>query len=164
MHRSRPAQSPEKTCFKALTVYLPSVLLYVHAEYGVHVVTYPTQHQGHKTQLIHYAFPIPTDPTSITNPRILCCSRFLILGILKQVCALQSLLSLRHAQGLIYVLPGSASHFQSEPSIYRHSVAMGFHVAHKMHQYTIIPRVLYVRRWGFRISLAFGKSGRITYN
>ena len=39
-----------------------------------------------------------------------------------------------------------------------------FHVAHRMHQYTIIPRVLYVRRWGLkRWGLAFGKSGRITY-
>ncbi|KAL9585059.1 MAG: hypothetical protein Q9212_001749 [Teloschistes hypoglaucus] len=39
-----------------------------------------------------------------------------------------------------------------------------FHVAHKMHTYTIIPRVLYVRRWGLkRWSLAFGKSGRVTY-
>ena len=41
---------------------------------------------------------------------------------------------------------------------------MGFHVAHQMHQYTVIPRVLYVRRWGLkRWSLAFGSKGRITY-
>ncbi|KAL8985137.1 MAG: hypothetical protein Q9205_001075 [Flavoplaca limonia] len=34
-------------------------------------------------------------------------------------------------------------------------------VAHKMHTYTVIPRVLYIRRWGLkRWSLAFGKSGR----
>lgn len=38
------------------------------------------------------------------------------------------------------------------------------HVAHRMHTYTVIPRVLYVRRWGLkRWSLAFGKSGRVTY-
>lgn len=41
---------------------------------------------------------------------------------------------------------------------------MGLNVNHKMHQYTVIPRVLYVRRWGLkRWSLAFGKSGRVTY-
>ncbi|KAI4142253.1 MAG: hypothetical protein L6R39_005013 [Caloplaca ligustica] len=40
-----------------------------------------------------------------------------------------------------------------------------FHVAHRMHTYTIIPRVLYVRRWGLkRWSLAFGKSGRVLLN
>jgi len=32
-----------------------------------------------------------------------------------------------------------------------------------MHQYTIIPGVLYVRRWGKRFSLSFGKSGRVSY-
>ncbi|KAL9604272.1 MAG: hypothetical protein Q9219_000670 [cf. Caloplaca sp. 3 TL-2023] len=38
-----------------------------------------------------------------------------------------------------------------------------FHVAHRMHTYTVIPRVLYIRRWGLkRWSLAFGKSGRKT--
>ncbi|KAL8697424.1 MAG: hypothetical protein Q9224_002323 [Gallowayella concinna] len=37
-------------------------------------------------------------------------------------------------------------------------------MAHKMHTYTVIPRVLYIRRWGLkRWSLAFGKSGRVTY-
>lgn len=44
---------------------------------------------------------------------------------------------------------------------------MGFHVQHtrKMHQYTVIPHVLYVRRWGMkRWSLAFGSKGRLTYN
>ncbi|KAF2790029.1 hypothetical protein K505DRAFT_377814 [Melanomma pulvis-pyrius CBS 109.77] len=42
---------------------------------------------------------------------------------------------------------------------------MGFHVQHQMHQYTLIPRVLYVRRWGLkRWSLAFGRKGRVTYN
>lgn len=41
---------------------------------------------------------------------------------------------------------------------------MGLQYAHRMHQYTVIPRVLYIRRWGFkRWSLAFGKSGRIQY-
>jgi hypothetical protein len=42
---------------------------------------------------------------------------------------------------------------------------MGFHVQHPMKQYTIIPSVLYVRRWGLkRWGLSFGKSGKITYN
>ncbi|KAL8924181.1 MAG: hypothetical protein Q9172_002803 [Xanthocarpia lactea] len=37
-------------------------------------------------------------------------------------------------------------------------------IAHKMHTYTVIPRVLYIRRWGLkRWSLAFGKSGRVQY-
>ncbi|TID23080.1 hypothetical protein E6O75_ATG02254 [Venturia nashicola] len=43
-------------------------------------------------------------------------------------------------------------------------VIMGFNVQHQMHQYTVIPKVLYVRRWGLkRWSLAFGSKGRITY-
>ena len=37
--------------------------------------------------------------------------------------------------------------------------------ASPFHRYTVIPRVLYVRRWGMkRWGLAFGKSGRVTYN
>ncbi|KAN0066520.1 hypothetical protein ACQY0O_000614 [Thecaphora frezii] len=37
------------------------------------------------------------------------------------------------------------------------------HVNHRIHQYTLIPRVLYLRRWGWkRWSLAFGRSGRVT--
>jgi len=31
-----------------------------------------------------------------------------------------------------------------------------------MHQYTLIPKVLYLRRWGRRFSLSFG-NGRVTY-
>ena len=33
----------------------------------------------------------------------------------------------------------------------------------QMHQYTLIPRVLYLRRWGKRLSLSFGRSGRVSY-
>ena len=33
----------------------------------------------------------------------------------------------------------------------------------QMHQYTLIPRVLYLRRWGKRFSLAFGRTGRVSY-
>lgn len=32
-----------------------------------------------------------------------------------------------------------------------------------MHVYTLIPRVLYIRRWGKRLSLQFGRSGKVTY-
>ncbi|OBT72270.1 hypothetical protein VF21_07961 [Pseudogymnoascus sp. 05NY08] len=42
---------------------------------------------------------------------------------------------------------------------------MGFHYNHtrRMHQYTVIPHVLYVRRWGMKKwSLAFGSKGRVT--
>ena len=40
-----------------------------------------------------------------------------------------------------------------------------FHVQHTMKQYTIIPHVLYVRRWGMkRWGLSFGSKGRVTYN
>lgn len=37
------------------------------------------------------------------------------------------------------------------------------HVNHRMHQYTLIPHVLYLRRWGMkRWSFALGKSGRVS--
>lgn len=52
------------------------------------------------------------------------------------------------------------SHRKPTPAI----TIMGFNVQHQMHQYTVIPKVLYVRRWGLkRWSLAFGSKGRITY-
>ena len=34
----------------------------------------------------------------------------------------------------------------------------------QIHTYTVIPKVLYIRRIGKRISLAFGSKGRITYS
>lgn len=37
-------------------------------------------------------------------------------------------------------------------------------VAVQVHTYTLIPRVLYLRRIGKRISLAFGSKGRISYS
>ena len=33
----------------------------------------------------------------------------------------------------------------------------------QMHVYPLIPRVLYLRRWGMRFSLGFGRSGRVSY-
>lgn len=66
--------------------------------------TYPTQHQGHKTQLIHHPIHIPTDPTPITKHRVLCCSRSQKPGHSQtgvKTPSVQSLLGLRHAQGLI---------------------------------------------------------------
>jgi hypothetical protein len=61
----------------------------------------------------------------------------------------------------------SLQHYLNTPQDnYHHTktAIMGFHVAHQMHQYTLIPRVLYVRRYGLkRWSLAFGRKGRIQY-
>ena len=34
----------------------------------------------------------------------------------------------------------------------------------QVHTYTVIPKVLYIRRIGKRISLAFGSKGRISYS
>ena len=34
----------------------------------------------------------------------------------------------------------------------------------QIHTYTVIPKVLYIRRIGKRISLAFGSKGRISYS
>lgn len=36
-------------------------------------------------------------------------------------------------------------------------------MALQMHQYTLIPKVLYLRRWGKKFSLSFG-NGRVTYS
>jgi hypothetical protein len=33
----------------------------------------------------------------------------------------------------------------------------------QLHSYTLIPRVLYLRRAGMRFSLGFGRSGRVSY-
>lgn len=33
----------------------------------------------------------------------------------------------------------------------------------QMHTYTLIPKILYLRRWGKKFSLSFGSSGRVTY-
>ena len=37
------------------------------------------------------------------------------------------------------------------------------HIEHRLHTYTLIPRILYLRRYGKKFTLVFGKEGRITY-
>ncbi|GAA6046607.1 hypothetical protein JCM3770_006236 [Rhodotorula araucariae] len=42
--------------------------------------------------------------------------------------------------------------------------AMPFSYAHKVHTYTLVPKVVYLHRAGKRFSLSFGPGGRIRYN